>query len=237
MGPPRTVRRARRTVARALRRRRPPRPRSPAAFASSRSMMSASARVRRTLAVASSPTYSACPSRRYRASASVGAHFAHSRHVSARRPPPCRSRSSVDTSMAGFGGWPHRPGGRTTTPAAREVGARRLAANTRCLFNAPERPPQPAQRDHLLSFLGTQDHSRRCPSRRQACSPPPSQRLGARRRVGRFSGVDQWPVLGVDRGPARPARARGLRGDATAGESRVGRGPGAETPAPRPRRN
>src|SRR5437016_1375031 len=26
---------------------------------------------------------------------------------------------SVDTSMAGFGGWPHRPGGRTTTPAAR----------------------------------------------------------------------------------------------------------------------
>ena len=96
VGPPRTVRRARRTVARALRRRPPPRPRSPAAFASSRSMMSASARVRRTLAVASSPTYSACPSRRYRASASVGAHFAHSRHVSARRPPPpCRSRSTA----------------------------------------------------------------------------------------------------------------------------------------------
>jgi len=78
-----------------------------------------------------------------------------------------------------------------------EIGARRLAANARRLFNAPERPPQPAQRDYLLSFLGTQDVGH--PGGRRAAHRP-RQRLGARRRVGRFSDVDQWPVLGVDRG-------------------------------------
>src|SRR5437879_2399539 len=95
--------------------------------------------------------------------------------------------------------WRLAPPARRTDHDARrpEVGARRLAANTRCLFNAPERPPQPAQRDHLLSFLGTQDVAH--PGGRRAAHRP-SQRLGARRRVGRFSGVDQWPVLGVDRG-------------------------------------
>src|SRR5207249_3136914 len=45
-----------------------------------------------------SPTISVCPSRSCRASASVGKvpHYAHSRHVSARRPPPpCRGRSTA----------------------------------------------------------------------------------------------------------------------------------------------
>ena len=104
MGPLRTVRRVRRTVARALRR--PPPPRSPATFASSRSSISASARVLRMVTVASSPTYSACPSRSCRASASVGKvhHYAHPRHVSARRappprPPPSRRRSATVTAV------------------------------------------------------------------------------------------------------------------------------------------
>jgi hypothetical protein len=34
-------------------------------------------------------------------------------------------------------------------------------------------------------------------------SAPPAQRL-SRRPIGRFSGVDHWPVLGVHRGPALP---------------------------------
>src|SRR5438132_12982899 len=70
VGPLRTVRRVRRTVARALRRRRPPQ-RPPATFASPRPSISAAARGLRQLTLPASPTYSVCPSQTCTASASL----------------------------------------------------------------------------------------------------------------------------------------------------------------------
>ena len=111
VGPPRTVRRARGTVARALRRP-PPRPRSPAAFASSRSQISVSACVRRISTVDHNPTYCACPSRSCRVSASVRQtpHYAHPRHVSARRAPPPRPQPSRRRSNRDCSGLSCPPG-------------------------------------------------------------------------------------------------------------------------------
>src|SRR5439155_19599434 len=57
-------------------------------------------------------------------------------------------------------------------------------------------------------FLGTQDVGHPGGGRE---AYRPRQRLGARRRVGRFSGVDQWPVLGVDRGQAVAVLTQGER--------------------------
>ena len=84
-----------------------------------------------------------------------------------------------------------------------EVRARRLPTHAGGLLDPAERPAQPPQRNHLLSFLGTQDiaHPNGGPAARRL-----RQRLGTRRRDGRFSGVDHWPVLGVDRGVISPRR-------------------------------
>src|SRR5206468_7848673 len=75
----------------------------------------------------------------------------------------------------------------------------------------------------------TRSHPAVTVRRRRGVVAGRARRVATAARRGRGAGVAATP--------AGPARARGLRGDATAGEARVNRGSGAETPAPRPRRN
>src|SRR6185437_1909105 len=88
-------------------------------------------------------------------------------------------------------GAPHRDAGRP------QIGARRLAADARCRFDAAQRPPEAAEREDCcrLDSLKTLLMSGEGPSR-----PRRRQRLGLAIAGGRFSGVHQWPVLGVHRG-------------------------------------
>src|SRR2546430_1907477 len=102
----------------------------------------------------------------------------------------------------------------------------------------PEQPPAdplPRAAAPTLFLHGTPA----APCRPDAPRPAPGRRRGRARRAGGAcaAGARGGRGAGVAAPPAGPARARGLRGDVAAGESRVGRGPGAETPAPRPRRN
>ena len=138
--------------------------------------------------------------RERRASAFESMSFVFGRHplagFAARRPGVGRHRGGRFWRRAGLSRGAHRD------PGHLQIGARRLPADARRLFNSPERPAQPPQGDHLLALLdaqdvghpgGERDAHRRC------------QRPGAGAPGGRFSGVDHWPVLGVDRGCTRPS--------------------------------
>ena len=109
---------------------------------------------------------------------------------------------SVDTSgvVAGFGGQTaavrptaHRNAGRF------QIAAGRLPTDAGGRLDPPKRPAQAPQRDDLLLFLVVQDvaHAGEGP-----WAPRRRQRLGRYVVSGRFSGVHQWPVLGVHRGQA-----------------------------------
>src|SRR6185437_13852395 len=75
-------------------------------------------------------------------------------------------------------GAPHRDAGRP------QIGARRLAADARCRFDAAQRPPEAAEREDLLPFGFAQDvaHERR----RTITSPPTSTSR---------TGYRWWPVF------------------------------------------
>ena len=100
-----------------------------------------------------------------------------------RHPCPCRptvpAKSRLDTSdeMAGFAGRAEgRPRPRTTTPAAFQVAAGRLAADPGGPFDPPQRPPQASQGQDLLSFVFSQDvahaaQEHAVPGRRQRLEP------------------------------------------------------------------
>ena len=89
------------------------------------------------------------------------------------------------------------PGAVHGDPGRLQVRARRLAADVRGFFDAPERPAGSPQREDLLLCVFPQDvdHDRR---RTRRPSPVSTSRLAT--RGGRVSGVDQWPDSGVHRG-------------------------------------
>ena len=80
-----------------------------------------------------------------------------------------------------------------------QIGSGRFAANVCRSLDAPQRPPQPPQRDDLLFLFFAQDIAHVT----ERNSPPVSMSCFSY-LVGRFSGVHRWPVLGVPRGDAHP---------------------------------
>src|ERR1700687_4378610 len=100
---------------------------------------------------------------------------------------------SVDTSLAGFGAWPH-PRRAIRMPALFQIRAGGPPPHPDAGLNASQRPSQPPQRNDLLSLLFAQDV--RHPGG-EACLVRLRQRPGASISFGRFSGVHVWPVLGV----------------------------------------
>jgi hypothetical protein len=100
-----------------------------------------------------------------------------------------------------------RPRLRLTTPApdghagGSQIAADRLATDAGGFFDAPERPAQAPERQNLLLLLVIQD---------VAHANEDTGLVGVNVSVatwcdGRFSGVHQWPVLGVHRGAQRSA--------------------------------
>jgi hypothetical protein len=69
------------------------------------------------------------------------------------------------------------------------------------LLDTPQRPAQPPQPQNLLFLFFTQDVDH--PGGWTTLHPPPSTSRPPTRN-GRFSGVHQWPVLGVHRGCGAP---------------------------------
>ena len=108
---------------------------------------------------------------------------------------------SVNTSSAvtGFGGHtPGRPPRLAHWATGRfQVSAHRFSADTRGLFDAPQRPTEAPQKQNLLLCVVIQDVTHAGVG---TCIPRRRQRLGRYACGGRFSGVHQWPVLGVHRG-------------------------------------
>lgn len=111
------------------------------------------------------------------------------------------SGDSVDTSLAGFEirRRPQPRGGRIAIPAALKyalaVSRRMPVASSIRRSGHPRRPR--ARTCCRFSSLKTLAIPATGPQ-----SPSPAQRP-SRSPIGRFSGVDHWPVLGVDRGSAR----------------------------------
>ena len=102
--------------------------------------------------------------------------------------------------VAGFGGGHARgrpPRSRTGNRRRLQIRARRLAANAGRFLDAPQRPAQSPQRQDLLLFVVLQDVAH--PDVGNTRSPA-AVNVSAATRGGRFSGVHQWPVLGVHRG-------------------------------------
>jgi hypothetical protein len=77
-----------------------------------------------------------------------------------------------------------------------EVAADGLAPHGDGLLDAPQRPAEPSECEDLLLLGVVQDVAH---AGDRTCVQSRRQRLD-RYREGRFSTVDQWPVLGVHRG-------------------------------------
>ena len=93
-------------------------------------------------------------------------------------------------------------------PGGLQIAAGRLPTDRGGLFDAPQRPAQSPQRQDLLLFLVVaQDvaHAGGGPC------PPAGVNVSVATRGGRFSGVHQWPVLGVHRGGWVPVRQSSTR--------------------------
>src|SRR2546428_13233885 len=88
-------------------------------------------------------------------------------------------------------------------PVGLAIGARGLATGPERLFDAAERPAQPSQSEDLLLLLVSQDVGH------PGGEPQVPRRVNVLGRcylTGRFSGVHDWPVWGVHRGPrTRPS--------------------------------